>query len=246
MTLAVGLILLQFVEVSWRYLTIGALTGLTSVLTLWSLREALGGIRWLTTIILPSLFTAGVGLFYFLLPQTWLSSLPVAVVFAFGMYALLLTENIFSVAALRTIQLFRAASAVGFLLTLTTAFLLYDTAFSFRLSYLWNSALVYIISFPLFFQALWSVGLGEKVSLKLLLYTFLLSLVLAEAALVISFYPVSIAMGSLFLTAVVYVLLGLTQAYFAERLFRQTAYEYLSVGALVLMILILTTRWGGQ
>lgn len=243
--LATGLIFVQFAEVSFQYLAIAILTAMTALLTVWSLREALEGIRWITTLILPTLFTAAIGLFYFLLPSNWLSRLPIAFLFALGMYALLLTENIFSVAAIRTIQLFRAASAVGFLLTLFTAFLLYDTVFSFRLSFYSNSVLVYLISLPLFLQGLWSVNLEEKLSRKLLSYSLFLSLVLAELALVISFYPLTVAMSSLFLTTGVYVLLGLTQAYFNERLFKQTVYEYLGVGFLVLLIMLATARWGG-
>jgi len=242
--LAVGLIFVQFAEVSYRYLAISALTLTTAGLTFWSLKEALAGIRWVTAIILPSLFTAGVGFFYFLLPSTWYSWLPVAVLFALGMYALLLTENIFSVAAIRTIQLFRAASAVGFLLTLLTAFLLYDTVSSFRFPFYINLILIYLISLPLFFQALWSVNLDERLSKKLLFYSLFLPLVLAQTVLVISFYPLTIAMSSLLLTTEVYVLLGLTQAHFAERLFKQTVYEYLAVGVLVLLTMLLTVKWG--
>lgn len=243
--LAVGLLFVQYTEVAYRYLAIAGLMILTAVLTLWSLAEALGKIRWVTTIILPTLFTGAVGLFYFLLPAVWYSKLPIAFLFALGMYALLLTENIFSVAAIRTIQLFRAASAVGFLLTLLTAFLLYDTIFSFRLSFWSNSLLVAAVSLPLFFHGLWSVNLEEMFTRRLLLYTLILSLILAEAALIISFYPLTIAMSSLFLTTGVYLLLGLSQASLAERLFRQTVYEYLGVGIIVLLIMLFTTNWGG-
>lgn len=240
-----GLLLIQIADVSWRYLAIGLLTFITPILTIWSLWEALGGIRWLTTLILPTLLTAAVGLFYFLLPTSWFSRLPVAAAFAVGMYALLLTENIFSVAAIRTIQLFRAASAVGFLLTLFIAFLLYDTIFSFRLDFWLNSFLVYIASWPLLFHGFWAVNLEEKITSKLLLYSFSLALVLAEIGGVISFFPLTVAMSSLFLTTGMYVLLGLTQAYFAERLFRQTVWEYIGVGMVVLVIMLATAKWGG-
>ena len=243
--LSIGLLLISVAEISWRYLAIGILTFLTAGLTIWSLREALSGIRWLTTIILPAFFTAAIGLFYFLLPTTWLSRLPIVILYAFGMYALLLTENIFSVAAIRTIQLFRAAFAVGFLLTLLTAFLLFDTIFSFRLFAWGNFVLVYLVSLPLFFQGLWSVNLEEKVNRSLLTYSFFLPLVLSQIAWFISFFPLTIAMSSLFLTAGMYLALGLTQAYFQERLFRQTIYEYLGVGVAVLVIMLATARWGG-
>ncbi len=147
-TLSVGLMFVQIAAFEWRYLAISLLSFLAAGFTLWSLREALAGIRYLTTMILPALFTAGVGLFYFLLPNTWLAMLPVALLYGFGFYALLLTENIFSVSAIRTIQLFRAAQAVGFLLTLLTAFFLYDTVFFFKF-YPWiNAGLVFLISLP--------------------------------------------------------------------------------------------------
>lgn len=244
-TLAFGLSVVQFAEISYRYLAISVLSFLAVILTWWSLREALGGIRWLTTIILPAEITASVGLFYFLLPATWLSHLPVTVAFAIGNYALLLTENIFSIAAIRTIQLFRAASAVGFLLTLLGAFLLYDTIFSFRLNSFLNSGFVFLASWPLLFHGFWSVNLEEKITKKLLLYSLTFSVILTEAAFFISFFPLTTAMSALFLTTGMYVILGLTQAYISERLFKQTIYEYFVVGVIVLGIMIFTGRWGG-
>lgn len=241
-----SLFFVQFIDIDYRFYAIASLTLLTALLTLWSLREALGGIRWGTTIILPSFFTASIALFYFLLPPSaWLSRLPIVLFFAIGLYALFLTENIFSVAAIRTIQLFRAASAVGFLLTLVTCFLLFDTIFSFRLSYFFNSVLVFAVSLPLIFQALWSVNLEEKLTRPLLISTLFLPLSLAQVALIISFYPLTTAISSLLLTTCTYVLIGLSQASFAQRLFRQTVYEYLAVVSIVLFIILVTTRWGG-
>lgn len=234
----------QIAAFEWRYLAISSLSFLAAGFTLWSLREALAGIRYLTTIILPALFTAGVGLFYFLLPSTWLAMLPIALLYGFGFYALLLTENIFSVSAIRTIQLFRAAQAVGFLLTLLTAFFLYDTVFSFKF-YPWiNAGLVFLISLPLFFQGLWSIDLEEKINRRLITFSLLMTLITAELSLAISFMPLKIAMSSLFLTTIIYVILGLAQAYFQGRLFRRTIYEYSAVGAIVLMVMILTVSWG--
>ncbi len=243
--LSVGLLAIQIANVTWRYQAIGVLSILTYLLAAWSLREGLDGIEWLTVLTLPPLFTAGVGLFYFLLPARWLTRLPVAAAFGLGTYALLLTENIFSVASIRTIQLFRAAQAVGFLLTLVTAFFLYDTMFSFRLSFWANALLTLMISFPILLQGLWSVKLEKKISGQVWLYTLGLSLVLAEAAVVISFWPVNIASGSLFLVSVMYIILGLSQQHLAHRLFSRTIQEYLGVGLAVLGIILLTTHWGG-
>lgn len=243
--LSIGLLAIQIANVAWRYQAIGILIILAYLLSAWSLREGLSGIEWLTVLILPPLYTAGVGLFYFLLPARWLTRLPVAAAYGLGMYVLLLTENIFSVAAIRTIQLFRSAQAVGFLLTLVTAFFLYDTILSFRLSFWTNAMLVFGISFPLILQGLWSVKLEEQVSSKVWLFSFVLSLVLAEIACAISFWPVNVASGSLFLITMMYIVLGLSQQYFARRLFSRTIQEYLGVGIAVLAIILLTAHWGG-
>lgn len=245
LVLMAGLFLVQVLDFSYRYWTIGGLSLLCIALTLWSLREALQGIRWLTTIILPALLTASIGLFYFLLPGSWFSLIPIAIGFGIAMYALLLTENIFSVAAVRTIQLFRAASAVGFLLTLLITFLLFDTIFSFRLPFWLNTIAVYIVSLPLLFHGFWSVNLDEKITRKLLSYSLLIPVALAQVAFTVSFLPLTVAMSSLFLTTFMYVLLGLGQAYFSERLFRQTVYEYVGVGFFVLIIMLSTGSWGG-
>lgn len=243
--LAAGLLAIQVANLSWRYQAIGILAVLTYFLSAWSLIEGLSGIEWLTVLALPVLFTTGVGLFYFLLPARWLTRLPVAILYALGMYILLLTENIFSVAAIRTIQLLRSAHAVGFLLTLVTAFFLYDTILAFRLSPWLNFVLVAIVSLPLFLGGLWSVELEEKISRKIWLYSLSLSLILAQMALAFSFWPVTVATGSLFLITTVYIVLGLSQLEFSQKLFRRSVHEYLGVGIAVLLIMLLTTHWGG-
>lgn len=243
--LSAGLLIIQLANVSWRYQAIFGLTILTYLLSAWSLREGVSGIEWLTVLILPTLFTAGVGLFYFLLPASWLARLPVAVLYGLGLYALLLTENIFSVAAIRNIQLLRSAHAVGFLLTLLTAFFLYDTILSFRLSFWLNFVFVFLVSLPLFLQGLWSVKLEEKISGQIWFYSLALSLIVAEGALALSFWPVTVSAGSLALITIMYVVLGLTQHYLSQRLFKRTINEYLTVGIVVLAVIILTTHWGG-
>jgi len=243
--LAAGLLTVQFVNIAWRYQTIAGLAVLTYFLSAWSLSEGLSGIEWLTVLTLPTLFTAGVGLFYFLIPVSWLARLPVIALYSLGLYALLLTENIFSVAAIRTIQLLRSAQTVGFLLTLATCFFLFDTVLSYRFNPWLNFFLVFGVSFPLFLQGLWYINLEEKISRQIWLYTIGLSMVLAELSLAFSFWPVNVAVGSLALTTVAYVNLGLAQHHLSERLFPRTTREYLTTGFLVLLIIFLTTRWGG-
>lgn len=241
--LSLGLFAVQLVKLEVRYPAIAALSLLAYFFSAWTLKD-LSGIEWLTVLILPVFYTAASGLFYFLLPERWLSRFLIASLYGFGVYALLLTENIYSVAAIRTIQLLRAAQTVGFLLTLITAFFLFDTIFSLRLQFWLNFILVFLATFPLVLQSLWSVKLEERISRKVFFHTLFISLVSAETALFLSFWPVTIATGSLFLTTALYVLLGISQENFKERLFKKTLKEYTWVGIVVFLVTFLITRWG--
>ncbi len=243
--LSLGLLGTQFVRVDYRYQAIVLLGGISYAFCAWSLAEDLHGVEWLTALILPVVYPVSVGLFYFLLPERLMTRLLILGVFGVGMYALLLTENIFTVAAIRTIQLLRAANAVGFLLTLVTAFFLFDTVWSFRLPFYANAILVGVASFPLFLQGRWSVELTEgRIEQRALLYSFYLALGMGELALALSFWPVTVPVGSLFLVTMVYVGLGISQYHFMGRLFRKTLYEYLGVGIIVLVTTYLVTSWG--
>ena len=243
--LSAGLLTIQLMNISGRYVAIGVLTLLAYFLSAWSLAEGLNGIEWLTVLTLPAFFTAGVGLFYFLMPSKWLMRLPVVLLYGLGFYGLLLTENIFSVAAIRTIQLLRSAQAVGFLLTLATSFFLYNTILAYRLDAWFNFFLVGIVSFPLILQALWYINLEEKIEKRIWLYSLAISLILAEMALVFSFWPVNVTVGSLALITAGYIILGLVQHHLSERLFQKTIREYIAIGVLILVIIFFTTHWGG-
>jgi hypothetical protein len=209
------------------------------------LHEGLGRNPTLLTLILPVAFTISVGFFWFLLPTSWLSRIPVIIVFGLGIYALALTSNIYTVAAMRTIALFRAARGVGFLLTLVTMFFIFDTIISLRISILLTSIFVSISSFFLYLQGFWSVTLDERFSKRLFVKTLISSVMMGEYAASIYFWPVTVVVGSLFLTVVAYVLLGLGQAKLEGRLFKQTVREYLVVGAVVFIVMFFSTHWGG-
>ncbi len=242
--LTLGLAGMQFAPLEWQYLLIIFLTGLAYVLATWSLKEGLSGVEWLTVPLLTCLFTAGMGFFFILLPTWWWWQAIVLLLFAVGQYALLLTGNIFSVAAIRTIALFRSASAVGFVMTLVTGFLLYNSILSFRLPFWANWLGVGVISFLLLLPALWSVELHEKLTRPVLAYSAWLAAMVGLLALAISFWPISLAVASLFLTTVLYVLLGISQHHFAGRLFSRTIWEYTIIGVVVLITMLLTAGGG--
>jgi len=218
--LASGLLVIaNLSDLTARYLGIIILSFLALSLTIWSLREGLDNVEWFMIPALPFLYTLAVALFYFLLPPSPLMLIIVVIGFVFGIYILLLTENIFSVASIRTIALLRAASSVAFLLTLITSFFLFDVVFSFKLASWLNGILVFLTSLILFTQSLWSVKLEKKMESKIIFFSLLLSFILGKFAFAISFWPVGISLASLFLTAIFYVLLGFSQAEFSGKLF---------------------------
>ena len=242
--LSSGFIGVQLITNQYRFLAIGALGLLTLALFSWSLKEGLGVDMTLSTLILPTLYTLGVGTFWFLLPANVFARFPVVVLYGAGIYVLCLTMNIYTVAAIRTIALLRAARGVGFVLTLVTSFLVYDAILSLRINLIITSFAMALFSFPLYFQALWAIPLEKVFSREVAKISFVASLVMGELALGLLFWPVTVVVGSLFLTVSVYVLLGIAQAKLEGRLFSQTIREYLVVGVLVFIGMFIATRWG--
>ncbi len=242
--LCAGLLGAQTASLEWRYWLVGGLTVFSWLLSAWSLREGLAGVEWLTALMPPVLFTAAVGLFYILLPQAWWAKVMIVFLFGVGQYALLLSANIFSVAAIRTIALLRAAHAVGFVMTLLTGFFLYNTILSLRLSFWWQGTMVWVASALLLLPALWSVELLEKIGEEIWQFCLGLGWSLGWLAVAIAFWPISLAVASLFLTTSLYVFLGISQNYFSRRLFPRTVTEYLVVGVVVLVTMLVTSAWG--
>ena len=70
------------------------------------------------------------------------------------------------------------------------------------------------------------------------------SLIITELSILIFFWPVTVVVGSLFLTSCIYLLLGLGQAKLEDRLFLSVVREYLTVGLIVLVGMFFATRWG--
>ena len=230
------------IDLEWRYALLGLLTGAAAVLAGWALREGLTGLEWLTALLPPSLFAAGVGLFYILLPSHWLARLIIVTLFGIGQYTLLLTANIFSVAAIRTIALFRAAGAVGFVMTLLTGFFLYDSILSFRSGFWVTVPAIIAVSVLLLLPALWSVNLEEKMTWRLVKYSLWLAVLQGLLGLGVSLWPVSLAVTSLFLATMLYVYLGIAQHHFSQRLFSRTVWEYVTIGTVVLVTMLITAN----
>lgn len=243
--LTIGLLSTQLVNFDLRFRFLAGLAVLAYVLSLWSLWEGLNLTKAFVLMILPTFFTVAVASFYFLLPIRWLTRLPVAFLFGLTFYLLLLAQNVFNVASLRTIPLYRAASTASFLFTLLSAFFIYHVIFAFNLLFLWNGVLVAAVSFPLILQLLWTIGMEDKIEVGIIVQSFVLSLILGELALSFSSWPSPTTIWSLSLSSAMYVLLGLTTLKLRGRLSRRVVWEYMGIGMAVLLISFITTSWAG-
>jgi hypothetical protein len=242
--LSLGFIGIQFLQESFRLISIGGLGVATLILFAWSLSEGLGRDMTLLTLVLPFYFTVGVGLFWFLLPASVFARIPFVIIYGIGIYALCLTANIYTVSAVRTIALLRAARGVGFVLSLFTFFLVFDAILSLRISLPITAMLVSAISVPLFLQGLWAITSEKEFNKKVLVMSVVFALVMGELSTVLFFWPVTVVVGSLFYTVAVYILLGLGQAKQEGRFFAQTVRDYLTVGLAVFIGMFFATRWG--
>src|SRR3989344_1125298 len=221
--LTIGLLSTQLVDFNLRFRFLAGLSVLSYALSLWSLWEGLNATKAFVLMILPTFFTVAVASFYFLL----------------------LAQNVFNVASLRTIPLYRAASTASFLFTLLSAFFIYHVIFAFNLLFLWNGVLVAAVSFPLILQVLWTIGMEDKIEVGIIVQSFVLSLILGELALSFSSWPSPTTIWSLSLSSAIYVLLGLTTQKLRGRLSSRVVWEYMGIGIAVLLISFITTSWAG-
>lgn len=243
--LTIGLLSTQLVDFNLRFKFIAGLSVLAAGLSLWALWEGLNLTKAIVLLILPVFFTTALSSFYFLLPVRWLTRLPVALGFGLMFYLLLLAQNVFNVAAIRTIPLYRAASTASFLFTLLSAFFIFNVIYAFNLLFLWNGVVVLLISFPLCLQVLWTLEMEDRVTPAIFVQSLVIALCLAELALSFSFWPMPTTIWSLSLSSIMYVLLGLTTQYLRGRVNKRVVWEYIGIGAIILLVSFLATSWVG-
>lgn len=242
--LSVGLLSTQLVPFYLTYRFIAGLALLAFVLSIWALWEGLNSLKAIILMILPTAFTLAVGSYYFLLPVRWLTRLPVAFAFGLVFYTLLLSQNVFNVASIRTIPLYRVASTTIFVLTLITAYLLFNVIFSLNLFFVWNGVAVFLVSFPLILQVIWSLDM-EGLNSFILVCALVLALIVGEMALALSFWPIAKPMSSLIISTGLYVTLGIATHTLKERITKVDVWQFLGWGLGVFLIAVLTTSWTG-
>jgi len=194
--------------------------------------------------VLPFFYSLAFALFYFLVPARFLTRMLMTSLYAVGLYSLFLSMNIFTVASMRTIGLLSSARTVSFIMTLITYFFLSNVVFSLSLPAISTALLVFIYSFFLIAQSLWTYTLEKSFSAQSL-WTYTLEKSFFEATLILWFWPSSPTFIALFLTGVFYTMVGLSHVWFDKRLFRNVLWEYGWVAVIVSSIFFLFTSWRG-
>lgn len=238
-----GLILTQILSSHLIFYAVGLLCFISLLLSLWCLAEDLNGADYFTLTIPQIFFTGGIALFYFLLPFRWITRLPVALLYGVGIYALLLTQNIFNVASIRTIALLRAARSINLLFALITSFLLFNIIFSMHWPAYGNFILIMTISISFFIVLFWGEKMTTNIGKDILKISFGLSFIVSQLSLILSFWPVNGTFKSLYLVAVFYTLAGIIQSRFKEMPIKNSIWEYLILNLLAMGMILITTSW---
>lgn len=216
---------------------------ITYLFSLWALWEGMTKIKAVVLLILPTLFTASVASVYFLIPVRP-PKLLWAAVFGISFYLLLLSQNVFNVASIRTIPLYRVASTASFLFSIFTAFILFNVNFALNLDFFLNGLITFLISFILALPIFWSIGM-DKITAPNILYSFITALIVGECAMALSFWPLAPTIWSLSLSTIFYITLGIQMDISKDRFAKRIVWEYSAFGAAVFIISFLLTSWTG-
>ncbi len=227
-------------------LTIVALTlaSLTVLLLLLVLRKDVKGTFFAPILVLPFFFTLAFPFFYSLVPERLLSRVLITTIYAFGLYSLFLTQNIFAVSGIRTINLLRSARIVAFVITLLVFYFLVNFIFSLRLPVLLTPLLIFPLSFFMNIQSLWTYSLDKSQIKPIAIFSAIIALCVLELSYVLVLWPVNASIYSLFLTGIFYTYSGLCHAWLERRLFKGILWEYVWVGFISVLFLIIFSKWG--
>lgn len=239
--LGLGLVLLGVLltPAVWRIWSLVVFTVITYFCVGWALSEDLQKNEFFTIIPLPTLYALAISSFYFVLPASTPKRVLFIVLFGIGMYALLLTGNIFSVAKGRTIQLLYAAQTIALFFTLLISFLATNTLFSLNLPFIITAGLVAAVHYPLIAMSIWSVQLRNHFEQSDWLLTGLLALAIFELSIALSFIPFPVWVVGLLVMSLLYIGLGVFQSYLKGRLFLKTIREYSLVTGVSILLFIL-------
>ena len=227
---------------TWMYfiLFLTVIAYLTSYLAIF---EGIDGTEMIMLFIMPVLFVLSLYVFYSLLPVRWLTRIPFLALFSLGYYAMLLCSNIFNIGVEKSIQLYRAAFSVNYISQTLAIFIIAIVILSFRLNYFLTSMFMGGVMFITSMQILWTVDLNEHIERKILIYSGVVSLLLFELMILLSFVPLAINVYALIVTTAYYSIIGIVTNYIGDRLYKTVIREYVFVLIFVIIIALLTVQW---
>lgn len=194
--------------------------------------------------ILPFFFSLAFGLFFFLVPVRYLTRIFTTSFYAVGLYSLFLSQNIFIVSSIRTIALLSSARTVSFIITIISFFFLSNVLFSLHLNYFYFIGFLFLYSFPLVIQSIWSHTLDKNFTANIQ-WAAILSAIVLEVGSILWFWPSTPTVLAIFLTGIFYTTIGLSQVWFDRRLFKSVLWEYVWVSSVAFVSLIAFTSWTG-
>lgn len=215
---------------------------LTDLLLFWALfRDLRENFSW-QVFILPFFYSLAFGLFYLLIPARFLTRIVMASLYGVGLYSLFLSQNIFTVSAIRTIALLSSARTVSFAIILLSFFFLTNVVFSLHTNLFINSFLIFSFTLPMVVSSIWLYTL-EKNIFSNFIWTISLTIALFESSIMLWFWPSTPTLIALFLTGIFYTVVGISAAWFEKRLFRGVMLEYFWVAIVTFAVLIVFTIW---
>jgi hypothetical protein len=241
--LSLGLFFTEYQLTRWGLIVTLILPFLTVLFLLWAIFADLKENKLFQVIILPFIYTFAFGFFYLLTPTSFVVRLLLTAIYAFGLYSLFLSQNIFIVSSSRTIQLLSGARIVSFVITLISYFFLSNIAFSFHIIIFPVIAVIAVYTYLLIYHSLWTYTL-QKYSQPILIWVSALTACVIEVASLVWFWPSSPTVTALFLTGFVYAIVGLSHIWLEKRFFKGILWEYVWVGTIVFFVLLLFTQWG--
>lgn len=244
MILSVGVFFIEYFYGIQLLLASFGLSVATVVFLLFILRRDIQGTFFWPILILPFFYSMAFPFFYTLVPERLLTRLLVTGLYAFGLYSLFLTQNIFAVSGIRTINLLRSARIVSFVITLLVYYFLIDFIFSLRFPALLMPLIIFPVTFLMNVQSLWSYSLDKTQFQQILVSSLFTSLSILELCYVLVLWPVNASIYSLFLTGIFYTYSGLSHAWIEKRLFKGILWEYVWVGFISVLFLIIFSKWG--
>lgn len=234
---------LGVVDRRWQGLLVVIVAISSYLLTSWSFRQYLYGIKLINLFVLPVYLTTAAAVFLVQFDLDFRIKILLLVSFLAINYVITLAENIFNVSQVRNIPLLRAAHTVGYLSTLGVSYLTFFLIYNAHLNLALTGLCVLVFSFPLYLQAFWQIDLEEKLSAQIFLSSMIATVATAQIGFIIGFWPLVPIGAGLALTTSVYTFLGLVQYQIRGNLHRRAILEYVFMGLSVFTLLLTTMQW---